>query len=108
MEWIMKKAIVILFFCLLPGYIFAQELKCNVQISSQQIQGSNKQVYQTLQNAIFEFMNNRIWTNNVFAPEEGIECNILFNITEQVSADSRLRDLRLCHQRISTSTASSP
>jgi hypothetical protein len=99
MEWIMKKAIVILFFCLLPGYIFAQELKCNVQISSQQIQGSNKQVYQTLQNAIFEFMNNRIWTNNVFAPEERIECNILFNITEQVSADEFRGTLQIQSRR---------
>jgi len=65
----------------------AQELRCNVQIVSQQIQGSNKQVFQTLQNAIYEFMNNRVWTNHVYAMEERIECNLMFNITEQISAD---------------------
>ncbi|MFZ5939878.1 MAG: DUF4835 family protein [Bacteroidota bacterium] len=65
----------------------AQELKCNVQIVSQQIQGSNKQVFQTLQNAIYEFMNNMVWTDHVYAPEERIECNLMFNMTEQLSAD---------------------
>ena len=55
---------------------FAQELRCNVQIVSQQIQGTNKQVFQTLQNAIYEFMNNRVWTNHVYTMEERIECNL--------------------------------
>ena len=73
----------LLFSCLLVG----QELRCNVQIVSQQIQGTNKQVFQTLQNAIYEFMNNRVWTNHVYSSEERIECNLMFNITEQISAD---------------------
>ncbi len=58
-----------------------------MQVVSQQIQGSNKQVFQTLQNAIYEFMNNRVWTNHVYTMEERIECNIMINITEQLSAD---------------------
>jgi len=62
-------------------------LKCNVQVLSQQVQGSNKQVFETLQNAIYEFMNNTAWTNHVYTMEERIECNLMFNITEQLSAD---------------------
>ena len=58
-----------------------------MQVVSQQIQGTNKQVFQTMQNAIFEFMNNRVWTNHVYTMEERIECNLMFNITEQISAD---------------------
>lgn len=65
----------------------AQELKCNVQIVSQQVQGTNKQVFETLQNAIFEFMNNRVWTDHIYLTEERIECNFMFNITDQPSAD---------------------
>lgn len=65
----------------------SQELRCNVQVVSQQIQGTNKQVFQTLQNAIYEFMNNRVWTDHVYTMEERIECNLMFNITEQLSAD---------------------
>lgn len=70
-----------------PAVLHAQELKCNIQIVTQQIQGTNKQVFETLQSELYEFMNNRVWTNHVFAPEERIECNMLFNITEQLSAD---------------------
>jgi hypothetical protein len=72
---------------LLPLAASGQELRCNVQVVSQQIQGTNKQVFQTLQNAIYEFMNNRVWTNHVYTMEERIECNLMFNITEQPSAD---------------------
>ena len=72
---------------LLSMKLWSQELRCNVQVVSQQIQGSNKQVFETLQNAIYEFMNNRVWTNHVYTMEERIECNLMFNITEQLSAD---------------------
>lgn len=72
---------------LFPGRVSSQELKCNVQIVSQQIQGTNKQVFQTLQTAIYEFMNTRNWTSHVYSIDERIECNMMFNITEQLSAD---------------------
>jgi hypothetical protein len=62
-------------------------LNCRVQVVSQQIQGTNKKIFETLQNAIFEFLNNKKWTSTVFGSDERIECNILINLTEQVSAD---------------------
>lgn len=62
--------------------IFSQELNCNVTVNSSQIQGTNKRVFTTLEKAISNFMNNRIWTNNVFEVYERIECNLLFNITK--------------------------
>ena len=68
-------------------FLHAQELNCNVQIVSQQVQGTNKQVYQTLQTAILEFFNNRAWTSNLFRQEERIECNMLINVTSQPTAD---------------------
>ena len=74
-------------FLVTPKKLVAQELKCNIQINTQQIQGTNKKVYQTLQSALYEFMNNKAWTSYTFAVNERIECNILINVTEQVSAD---------------------
>jgi Domain of unknown function (DUF4835) len=65
--------------------INAQELNCNVQINSSQVQGSDKSIFEAMQKNIFEFMNTRKWTNNVFKNEERIECTILINILEQVS-----------------------
>lgn len=69
------------------GMLFSQELNCNVQISAQKIQGSNRQVFETMQRDIYEFMNNTVWTNHVFSYAERIDCNILINLTEQLSAD---------------------
>ncbi|MFO7620403.1 MAG: DUF4835 family protein [Bacteroidales bacterium] len=72
---------------LVPGTIFSQELNCNVQISAQKIQGSNRQVFETMQRDIYEFMNNTVWTNHVYSYAERIDCNILINLTDQLSAD---------------------
>ncbi len=81
--YMLLAAVLVLF----PGRVFSQELKCNVQIVSQQIQGTNKQVFQTMQTAVYEFMNNTNWTNHVYQIDERIEVNFMFNITEQLSAD---------------------
>jgi hypothetical protein len=67
--------------------IGAQEFQCAVQVVSPQIQGSNKKVFETLQTAIMEFMNNQKWTNDKFAPEERIDCNIMINVAEMISID---------------------
>ena len=83
----MKRSLFAILFLVQFSWIYSQELKCNVKVVSQQIQGTNRQVFETMQNAIFEFMNNKIWTNHAFAVEERIECNLMFNLTEQLSAD---------------------
>ncbi len=83
----MRKIVVLLLILTISIKLYSQEFRCNVQVVSQQIQGTNKQVFQTLQNAIYEFMNNRVWTDHVYTMEERIECNMMFNITEQMSAD---------------------
>ena len=69
------------------GEIDSQELNCNVQVSAQKIQGSNRQIFESMQRDIYEFMNNSVWTNNVFSYAERIDCNILITITDQFSAD---------------------
>jgi hypothetical protein len=69
------------------GIVNSQELNCNVQVSAQKIQGSNRQVFESMQRDIYEFMNNSVWTNHVFSYAERIDCNILINLTEQFSAD---------------------
>jgi hypothetical protein len=70
-----------------PAIINSQELNCNVQISAQKIQGSNRQVFETMQRDIYEFMNNTVWTNHVYSYTERIDCNVIINLTDQLSAD---------------------
>ncbi len=65
----------------------AQELNCTVSVISPAIQNTEKRIFETLQNDLREFMNSTAWTNDVFALEERIECNILITITERISGD---------------------
>lgn len=75
---------------------FAQELNCQVQVVSPQIQGqTEKKIFETLQKSIYEFMNNTKWTNDVFSPEERISCNLLMNITEKPSTDQYKATLQI-------------
>ena len=66
---------------------FAQELKCSVKINTPKLQSTDPKVFQTLQKAIFEFYNNRKWTEDVFDVTEKIEFNIIINVTEELGSD---------------------
>jgi hypothetical protein len=66
----------------------AQELNCQVQVVSPQIQGTTeKRILENLQKAIFEFMNNTKWTNDIYSMEERISCNMLINVVEKLGTD---------------------
>ncbi len=83
----MKKIQITFFIIILSFQVFSQELNCRVQVAHQKIQGTNIKAFETLQQAIFEFMNNTKWTDHVVDMDERIECNMLINLTEQVSTD---------------------
>lgn len=61
------------------GIMVAQELNVTVKVIHSQVQGTNTSVFETLENAITEFMNNRSWTELQFQKEERIDCTM--NIT---------------------------
>ena len=63
----------------------AQEFRCNVTINAQQVQTNEKKVFETMKQAIEEFVNNRKWTNVEFEQYEKLECNISLIISEQTS-----------------------
>lgn len=84
----MKKILLILFLYIMScAAISAQEFRCNISISSDKIQGANRNLFRTMQSDLYEFMNNRKWTDNVFAQNERIECSIIIRLEEQVSVD---------------------
>lgn len=64
---------------MLSSVVTAQELNCKVKILHSQVQGTNTSVFETLEAALNEFMNNRSWTELQFSEVERIECT--FNIT---------------------------
>lgn len=85
---LMKKALFIPIFLLITFFSQAQEFICQVQVTSPQVEGTDKKVFQTLQQAIYDFINNRKWSNYNFKPEERIECSMMINIdSRSVSSD---------------------
>lgn len=73
----MKKLVIILSLFLVGTSIWGQELKCTVSINSDQVQGTNKEVFNTLQRSIEEFVNTLRWTNMTFQEKERIDCSML-------------------------------
>lgn len=83
----MKKTALFLFLALSVLHLKAQELDCIVSVTSPKLEGTDKQVFETLQTAIYEFMNNRTWANYNVKIEERIECTILITINERPTGD---------------------
>lgn len=79
----MRKFFFILFLLLVTFSSYSQELNATVIINSDKVQSSNKQVYQTLQKALTEFINDKQWTNRNFKQQERINCAFNIIINEQ-------------------------
>ena len=77
----MKYIVFILLFLASSLSTSAQDLQCNVQVNSDGIQASNKAIFEDLQNAITQFMNQRNWISDKVQPQEKINCNFVINIT---------------------------
>ena len=65
--------------CCSPSAISAQELQAKITINHAQISGTEKGVFDNLQQTLHQFVNNRQWTHLQFQKNERIICN--FNIT---------------------------
>ena len=74
-----------IFFALLQLFIVtnvvAQELLVKVTINSSQVEGSDKSVFENLQQTLEQWMNDKQWTELQFQQNERI--NVTFNITVQ-------------------------
>lgn len=60
----------------------AQELNCQVEFNTDQVQTTNKSVFETLKGAVTEYMNETHFTNLQYATNERIDCRMFFTIKE--------------------------
>ncbi len=97
----MNKIIYILFFILcIHLTTFSQELSCQITINSTQVQGTvEKQVFDQLQKAVYEFMNNTKWTKETFLNQEKIDCSLLLVIKEKTGTDSYKASIQVQSRR---------
>ena len=72
---------------LLSQSLFSQELNCRININYSAIPSPNKEMFNSMRQSIYEFVNNTNWTNDLFENEERIECTILIRVDQQLSTD---------------------
>ncbi|MDE7509261.1 MAG: DUF4835 family protein, partial [Muribaculaceae bacterium] len=60
----------------------AQELRCQVEVNSQKIEGTNKSVFETLKSSIADYMNENRFSTATFAPTEKIDCRLYLTVSE--------------------------
>lgn len=85
--------------CLALTSITAQELSCTVTINSEQIQGSNKSIFQTLQQSITEFLNQTKWTPLTYSTQEKIECSMMILVNKIESNGLMMCEMTLQSRR---------
>ena len=64
------------------GDAAAQELRCNVEVNSQKVEGTNKSVFESLKSSIADYMNETRFSTATFSPNERIECTFYLTVSE--------------------------
>ena len=75
--------VIVFFLFLCTITINSQELNCQITVNFDQISGSNRQVFETLETTISEFVNQKKWTTNTVKQQERINCAMNIIITKR-------------------------
>jgi hypothetical protein len=79
----MHKKTVLFFFILFAANagLSAQELQARVSVVASRVNATvDRKIFTSLQTQLNNLLNNRKWTNDVFQPNEKIECSFILNI----------------------------
>ena len=95
----MKYFLTIFIFLLFSIVAVAQEFNCTVQVISPQVQSSDKRIFETLQNALRDFINNRKWSDDTYLNQEKIECTLILNISDRPTSDAFKGTLQIISRR---------
>lgn len=66
----------------------AQELACQVTINRSALSGNEYVFLDDLEDAVFRYLNNRAWTDDVYSDRERIDCSFQITLTEATSLSS--------------------
>ncbi len=93
---------------LIPFMASAQELNCKVEVNSDQIQGTNKQVFETLESSINDYMNTTKFSQAQFSTNEKIDCQLFFTVKEYtdniIKGDLQIQAIRPVYNSSYTTT----
>lgn len=86
-----RKILLISTLVLLFGKVSSQEFLCKIQVLSPTIQGVDPSVFDAMKNSLFEFMNNRKWSDLNLTVNERIECTFVLTISEAVQGGDQFK-----------------
>ncbi len=78
----MRNYFYILSLLLVTQFTIAQELNAKVTVNADRMAGVNQQIFKNLETKVFDFLNNTVWTNEKYEPNEKIDCNFFINVSE--------------------------
>lgn len=94
----MKKIGSFLLFLMMMAALPAQDFQCQLSVNSQQISGSNRNKFNTLQQELYKFVNDRKWCQYTLKTNERIECAIQITLSE-MSGDTYTGTMTIQLQR---------
>ncbi|HOI32900.1 MAG: DUF4835 family protein [Bacteroidales bacterium] len=95
------KSLLVILIVLLFGLrnLKAQEFLADIRVTAPTIEGTDRRVFESLQQALYDFINNRKWTNVNLKNQERIEFSILITVKERVSSDEFKGSINLVLRR---------
>ena len=78
-SWIKAKATAFLLLFALSTP--AQELETQVLVNADLVDQTNRQIFETLERSLNEFLNSRTWTNREYLPQERLKCSFVLTLT---------------------------
>ena len=104
----MMRNIFSLLLFLVFGIVQAQQLNCTVNVNADKAASTNRQIFNTLEKSLAEFVNKTDWTGVVYKQDEKINCSMFITVTaydsNQITATIQVQSSR----PIYNSTYSSP
>jgi hypothetical protein len=91
----MKRFLLYCLFSLFITFAYSQEFRVSVSVNSTQLQSSDREVFQQIQELLNEFINERKWTDIIYEEYEKIEGSISLTITEHSTQEDFKGDLNL-------------
>ena len=81
----MKRILIAVLFVTAATVTSAQELQAKLTVVATRVSTQvDKKVFQTLQTALTNFLNNRKWTTQTYTAQERIQCSFLLNIDQDM------------------------
>lgn len=83
-----KKIFLVLVLFVSMGVARGQEIQARLTVIASKVSTTvDKKIFQTLQTALTNFLNNRRWTNDAYQPTEKIQCNFLLNVEQDLGSN---------------------